>query len=55
MTLTVDETKTGEPLIIPIVRQLTAILERRLAERGESPERSSRRVFRSGAALRSIR
>ena len=47
MTLTVDETKTGEPLVIPIVRQLAAILERRLAERERFPEQSRVWVFPS--------
>ena len=47
MTLTVEETKTGEPLVIPVVRQLTAILERRLAERDRFPERSRGWVFPS--------
>ena len=32
MTLMVEDTKTGEPLVISIARQLAAILERRLAE-----------------------
>ena len=47
MTLTVEDTKTGEPLAIPVVRQLAAILERRLAERGEFPEHSRIWVFPS--------
>ena len=47
ITLTFEETKTGEPLVIPIVRQLTAILERRLAERGELPEHSRGWMFPS--------
>ena len=47
MTLTVEETKTGEPLVIPTVRQLAAILERRLAERESFPERSRVWVFPS--------
>ncbi|MCY4383629.1 MAG: integrase family protein [Nitrospinae bacterium] len=34
--LRVEETKTGEPLELPITRQLTAILDRRLAD-GEGP------------------
>ena len=38
MKLTVEETKTGEPLELPITRQLAAILERRLADRGQFPE-----------------
>ena len=47
MTLTVEETKTGEPLVIPIVRQLAAILDRRLAGRGDFPEQSRIWVFPS--------
>ena len=33
MTLRLEETKTGEPLELPLTRQLAAILERRFAER----------------------
>ena len=47
MTLTVEETKSGEPLEIPIVRQVAAILERRMAERGRFPEQSRLWVFPS--------
>ena len=47
MTLTVEETKSGEPLEIPIIRQVGAMLERRLAERGNCPERSRAWVFPS--------
>ena len=47
MTVTVDETKSGEPLEIPVVRQVAAILERRLAERGDFPEQSRIWVFPS--------
>ena len=47
MTLTVDETKTGEPLELPVTRQLGTILERRLAERDRFPERSRAWVFPS--------
>ena len=47
MTLTVEETKTGEPLEIPVVRQVAAILKRRLAERGDFPEASRIWVFPS--------
>ena len=50
MTLTVEETKTGEPLVIPVVRQLAAILERRLGERGEFPEHSHGWVFPSATS-----
>ena len=47
MTVTVEETKSGEPLEIPIVRQVAAILERRMAERGRFPENSRVWVFPS--------
>ena len=47
MTVTVEETKSGEPLEIPIVRQVAEILERRLAERGSFPENSRPWVFPS--------
>ncbi|MCY4560167.1 MAG: integrase family protein [Chloroflexi bacterium] len=47
MTVTVEETKTGEPLEIPIVRQVAEILENRLAERGRFPENSRVWVFPS--------
>ncbi|MDE0386839.1 MAG: integrase arm-type DNA-binding domain-containing protein [Defluviicoccus sp.] len=47
MTLVVEETKTGEPLEIPIVRQVAAILERRMAERGNYPQTSRPWVFPS--------
>ena len=47
MTLTVEETKTGEPLQLPVTRQLAAILERRLAERERFPEQSRSWVFPS--------
>ncbi len=47
MTLTVEETKSGEPLEIPIVRQVAAILDRRFAERGRFPARSRVWVFPS--------
>ena len=52
MTLVVEKTKSGEPLEIPIVRQVAAILERRIAERGRLPENSRVRVFPSGPARR---
>ena len=42
-----DETKSGEPLELPLTRQLGAILERRLAERDRYPERSRAWVFPS--------
>ena len=47
MTLVVEETKTGGPLELPVTRQLAAVLERRLAERGRFPERSRGWVFPS--------
>ena len=47
ITLTVEETKSGELLEIPIVRQVAAILERRMTERGKFPERSRVGVFPS--------
>ena len=50
MTLTVEETKSGEPLEIPVVRQVAAILERRLAERGDFPEQSRIWVFPSATS-----
>ena len=50
MTLTVEETKTGEPLEIPIVRQVGEILERRMAERGNFPENGRVWVFPSETA-----
>ena len=50
MTLVVEETKSGEPLEIPIVRQVAAILERRMAERGSFPENGRPWVFPSEIA-----
>ena len=47
MTLRVEETKTGEPLELPLTRQLAAILERRFAERERLPEHSRVWVFPS--------
>ena len=47
LTLRVDETKTGQPLELPVTRQLAAILERRLTERGRFPEHSRDWVFPS--------
>ena len=50
--LRVEETKTGEPLELPITRQLAAILERRLADGAEPAARQDSWVFpssRSGA------
>ena len=47
MTFRVEETKTGEPLELPVTRQLVAILQRRFADRGRFPERSRGWVFPS--------
>ena len=43
----VDETKTGEPLELPMTRQLPAIFERRRAEAGDLPDRLRTWVFPS--------
>ena len=47
MTFMVEETKTGGPLELPVTRQLAAVLERRLAERGRFPEHGRGWVFPS--------
>ena len=47
MTLRLEETKTGEPLELPLTRQLAAILERRFAERERFPEHRRVWVFPS--------
>ena len=47
MTFRVEETKTGEPLELPVTRQLFAILQRRFAERERFSERSRGWVFPS--------
>ena len=47
LTLKVEETKTGEPLELPVTCQLGAILERRLAERDRFPQHSRVWVFPS--------
>ena len=47
MTLRVEETKSGEPLELPLTRQLGAILERRIAQREHFPEHSRAWVFPS--------
>ena len=65
MTVRVEETKTGEPLELPVTRQLVAILQRRFAEcdrfpsaagvgcfRPELPSRDTRRRLDQGAASR---
>ena len=43
--LRIDETKTGEPLELPITRQLAAIFERRLEETGNSEAPADGWVF----------
>ena len=45
--LRVDETKTGEPLELPITRQLVAIFERRLEETGNLEAQAEGWVFPS--------
>ena len=47
MTFRVEETKTGEPLELPVTRQLVAILQNRFAECERFPERSRGWVFPS--------
>ena len=47
MVLTIEETRSGEPLEFPITRQIAAILEGRLAARDRFPERSRAWVFPS--------
>ena len=49
MALTVEEAGTGAPLVLPLARQAGAILDRRLAERERSAERTRSWVFPSGA------
>ena len=48
--LRIEETKTDEPLEFPVTRQLAAILERRLAARGDFPEATRGWVFPSDLA-----
>ena len=43
----VEETKTGVPLELPVTRQLSAILKRRLAENDDLPADRSNWVFPS--------
>ena len=50
MTFRVEDTKTGEPLELPVTRQFVAILQRRFAERDRFPEHSRGWVFPSGTA-----
>ena len=50
MTFRVEETKTGEPLELPVTRQLATILQRRFAERDRFAERNRGWVFPSGTA-----
>ena len=45
MTFRVEETKTGEPLELPVNRQFVAILQRRFAERDRFPECSQGWAF----------
>ena len=47
MTLRVEETKTSEPLELPVTRQLATIFERRLSERERFPEHTRTWVFPS--------
>ena len=42
-----EETKTGEPLELPVTRQLATIFERRLSERERFPEHTRSWVFPS--------
>ena len=49
MALTVEESGTGAPLVLPLARQAWAILNRRLAERERFAERTRSWVFPSGA------
>ena len=48
--LRIEETKTGEPLELPITRQLAAIFERRRAEAGNAAVRPSGWVFPSSTS-----
>jgi len=50
MTFRVEDTKTGEPLELPVTRQLVAILQDRFAERERFPEHSQGWVFPSKTA-----
>ena len=50
MTFRVEDTKTGEPLELPVTRQLVAIFERRFADRERFPEHSRGWVFPSETA-----
>ena len=47
LTFRVEETKTGEPLELPLTRQLAAVLERRRAAAGGMPERARPWAFAS--------
>ena len=47
LTFRVEETKTGEPLELPLTRQLAAVLERRRAAAGGMPEHARPWVFAS--------
>ncbi len=48
--LRVEETKTGNPLELPITRQLAAVLERRRSERDNVPQHVRMWVFPSSAS-----
>ena len=50
MTFRVEDTKTGEPLELPVTRQLVAILRRRFADRGRFTEHRQGWVFPSETA-----
>ena len=45
--LRIEDTKSGEPLVFPVTRQLAAILDRRLAERERFPTETRGWVFPS--------
>ena len=47
MTIRIEDTKSGEPLEFPVIRQLAAILERRFAEREQFVEEARAWVFPS--------
>ena len=50
MTFRVEETKSGEPLVLPVTRQFAAILERRRAARDATCERTRPWVFPSATS-----
>jgi len=47
----VEETKTGNPLELPITRQLAAVFERRWSARGNAPEKIRCWVFPSAVSI----